>query len=193
MLGVLMLGGLYLWLRDGDATPTPPMPEEDKEDPLDDDSTPSPTPTPQKWTDTAEWSGEYIATGPQGENVVWFYRTGIRYEDGTTEMSSTTYIVIGDANHHAFLRSNSNRGTIDIPKRFSGGSVDMKNVQVFSDLQTASDKADKLSNPPPRDPTDPVQPQPEPEEEDEPSRPSGPTLPDYGFGGSNSTPFGGGF
>jgi len=192
MLGVLMLGGLYLWLRDGDATPVAPKPEEDEDLPSGGIPT-IPDPSETKWTDTAEWSGEYIATGPKGENVVWFYRTGIRYQDGTTEWSSTTYIVIGDKNHHYFLRSSSSRGTINIPKRFSGGPVDMKNVQVFASLQEAEKRADELSNPAEPDPTDPTRPQPEPEpEEDKPSKPR-PPMPDYGFGGSNSTPFGGGF
>lgn len=155
----------------------------------DDDTTPTP-PTPQKWTETAEWSGEYIATGEGGENVVWFFRSGIRYQDGTTEWNSTTYIVIGDKNHHNFLRSNSDRGTTDIKWELTGNpdKKDSKNVVVFKTLEEASKRADELSNPEEDD--DPTSPQKPPSNPPQPSPPSFPTQPSFpSFGGESSYGF----
>ncbi|MHC4950635.1 MAG: hypothetical protein ACYTEU_06570 [Planctomycetota bacterium] len=159
---------------------------------VDDDTMPDDTtPTPQKWTDTSEWSGEYFAMGEGGENVVWFYRSGIRYEDGTTEWSNTQYIVIGDKNHHNFLRSNSDRGTIDIKWEYTGNpsKQDSKNVIVFPTLEDAQKRADELSNPEEDD--DPTSPQkPDEPEDDEPSQPSFPTQPSFpSFGGESSYGF----
>lgn len=188
MIELIGIGAVYWLLRhDKDKGATTPQEE---------DLPPTggiPTPPKQEWTETSEWSGEYIATGPKGENVVWFFKQGIRYQDGTTEMGKQ-YIVIGDKNHHNFLRSNSDRGTIDIKWEFTGNpnKKDSKNVQVFATLEDAEKKADALSNPAPRDPTDPVQPQPEPEpEEDKPSGPTLPTRPPMGGGFGGYTPFGG--
>lgn len=123
-----------------------------------------PDPSETKWTDTVSWSGEYVA----GENVVWTMQRGIRFQDGSTEMDSTIYIVIGNSNHTAFLRNSVSGGTINISKEESGGDEDMKNVRVFATLADAEAKADDLANPPEADPNDPTQPQrpPEPEEDD---------------------------
>ena len=164
-----------------------PMPE--------DPSPTTPDPSETKWTDTASWSGEEFSTGPGGENVVWVYRRGIRFQDGSTEMDDNEYIVIGDKVHHNFLRSSSDRGTIDIPKRFTGGTTDQQNVQVFSSLETALAKADSLSNPEPTDPNDPTQPQKPDEPEDEPTSPGLPTRPgnDLGGMGGYTNLSGGGF
>lgn len=191
---LLGIGGVYWLLRDEkkakeeEVLPEPggvPIPDTD-------DSGRS-EPEPQTWTETAEWSGEYIATGPRGENVVWFFRSGVRYQDGTVEWSSNTYIVIGDANHHFFLTQNSDRGSIDIKWEYTGNpdKRDSKNVTVFASLEEASKKADELSNPPEDD--DPLGPQGQPEpEEDKPSQPSLPTQPGLGLGGGAYSPFGGG-
>lgn len=186
---VIGVGIAYFFLREGrKSSPKPePVPEPDPE------PQPSPEPPVQEWTETAEWSGEYVS----GENVVWFFRKGIRYTDGTAEFSDTTYIVIGDANHHNFLSANSDRGTIDIKWEFTGNPSqrDSENVVVFATLEDAERKADELTNPPPRDPTDPVQPQPEPEEDEEDDQGgfSLPTRPDYGLGGGSRLFTNGGF
>ena len=146
-------------------------------DPIEPTKPARPDPAETKWTDTATWSGESSASGSGGEYVVWFYTKGIRFQDGSTQMSDSTYIVIGNKTHTAFQRANSERGTIDIPKRYSGGEVDMNNVIVYASLEDAEAKADLLANPPARDPNDPVQPQPQPEDDEGDSGGSG------GFGG----------
>jgi len=126
-----------------------------------------PDPSETKWTDTASWSGEYAKTGYDGtDHVVWILQTGIRYQDGSTEMDSSEYILIGNKNHTAFQSANSDRGTIDIKKEYTGGSADVKNAIVYPDLQAAIDKVDEMSEEPEYDPTDPVQPQPQPEEDE---------------------------
>ena len=159
---IVALGvGLYLIFRESskkdqeqEVLPEPePMPEEEKPT--------KPEPSEQKFTDTVSWSGEYVA----GDNVVWTMQRGIRYEDGSTKMDSTVYIVIGNSNHTSFLRQSGSGGSINISKEESGGDQDMKNVQVFATLADAEAKADDLANPPERDPNDPVQPQPEPEDD----------------------------
>ena len=156
--------GVGLWLifrdsqkKDDEEKPMPePEPEEDKPT--------RPDPSETKWTETASWSGEYIA----GSNVVWVFQTGIRYQDGSTEFDKE-YIVIGDKNHHNFLRSNSDRGTTDIKWELTGNPEkrDSKNVVVFATLADAQARADELAEP--ADPNDPTQPQrpPEPEDEDD--------------------------
>ena len=176
----VIAGGLLLKLR------------ERMEKPDDSDDTTPTAPPLQEWTETAQWSGEYATTGEGGDQVVWFYRRGIRYNDGTADFGDTTYIIIGNKNHTGFLSANSDRGTIDIPKELTGGEKDVKNAIVFPDLATAEAKADELANPAPVDPNDPTQPQkPQEPDEDEPTQPSLPTRPDYGFGGF--TDLGGGF
>ena len=178
----VIAGGLLLKMRErvvkdddkaqDDTTPTTP---------------PRPDPSETKWTDTSQWSGEYVV----GETVVWTFKTGIRYQDGSTEWSGSEYIVIGDAAHHNFLRSNSDMGTIDIKWEYTGNPTekDSKNVIVFKSLEDAIKRADELENPEEDD--DPTSPQKPPEDDDTPSQPSLPTLPDYGFGGM--TNLGGGF
>ena len=175
----VIAGGLLLKMRER------VVKEDDK--PQDDDTPTRPDPSETKWTDTSEWSGEYVA----GDNVVWAFRTGIRYQDGRAEWSSTTYYVIGDAAHHNFLRSNSDMGTIDIKWEYTGNPTekDSKNVVVFPTLEDASKRADELANP--DDDDDPTSPQKPPEDDGTPSQPSLPSQPDYGFGGM--TNLGGGF
>jgi hypothetical protein len=158
----------------------------------DDEVLPEERPDEQVWTKTAKWSGEYATTGTGGDQVVWFLTMGIRYSDGTADFSDTTYIVIGNKNHTAFLRSNSDRGTVDIAKEYTGGTQDIQNAVVFSSLASAEARADELANPAPYDPNDPTSPQPQPEEDDdEPTQPSLPTRPDFGFGGFNQFSIGG--
>ena len=163
-----------------------------------DDTTPTPeggTPT-SNWESIYRWSGEYVASGEGGDNIVWTYETGVRYYEDNREEYDSPYIVIGNADHTSFLRSNSNRGTIDIPKEATGGTQDMDNVRVFPDMATAEAKADELSNPEPADPNDPTQPQRPPEDDDDDDsdggggRPTFPTQPSFpSFGGETSYGF----
>ena len=163
--------GLAYWLLKGADRKAPePEPSPDPE------PSPRPDPSETKWTETAVWSGESVFSGSGGENVVWIVQFGIRYQDGSTEMSDSEYILIGNKNHTAFLTANSDRGTLDIKKEYTGGDRDIKNAVVFPDLASAEARADELSNPPARDPNDPVQPQPEPEPPEDDGR-------DDGFGG----------
>jgi len=176
MIQFVVAAGLFLWLmqeskdQGSDPKPAPkPDPEPSPE--------PSPEPPVQEWTETSEWSGEYIA----GNNVVWTFRKGIRYTDGTAEFDNTQYIVIGDKNHHNFLTQNSSNGAINIKWEFTGNpsKVDSKNVVVFPSMAAAEKKADELANPKPADPNDPYQPQPQPQPEEDDSDDSN----DGGFGG----------
>jgi len=126
-----------------------------------------PDPSETEWTETASWSGEYAKKGYDGsERVVWILQTGIRYQDGSTEMDSSEYILIGNKSHTAFQSANSDRGTLDIKKEYTGGTSDVKNAIVYPTLQAAIDRVDELSEEPEYDPTDPVQPQPQPEDDD---------------------------
>ena len=183
----VIAGGLLLKLRER----MEDKPSEEEVDIDDDEVLPEERPDEQVWTKTARWSGEYSATGEGGDQVVWFLTMGIRYADGTADFSDTTYIVIGNKNHTGFLRANSDRGTVDIAKEYTGGTTDQDNVVVFASLADAEARADELANPTPKDPNDPTQPQKPDPEEDEPTQPSLPTQPDYGFGGF--TNLGGGF
>ena len=146
--------------------------------------TPDPEVAPdlQKWTDTASWSGEYAKKGYDGtERVVWFLTTGIRFTDGTTEMSDTTYILIGNKNHTAFRRTNSDKGTVDIKKEYTGGDSDVKNATVYASLEAAEAEVDRLSVKPESDPNDPYKPQPQPEEEEEDNTPPNSFPPQQGL------------
>ncbi len=138
---------------EGDDTPTKPQ-----------DSSDLP---PQEWTETASWSGEYAKKGYDGsDNVVWVLQTGIRYQDGSTQMDSSEYVLIGNKIHTGFITANSDRGTLDIKKEYTGGTKDVKNAVVYPDLQAAIDRVDELAEEPEYDPTDPIQPRPEPEDDD---------------------------
>lgn len=188
----VIAGGLLLKLRErmGDDKDKPIDPPTTPDD--DDGATPAAPPL-REWTETAQWSGEYATTGEGGDQVVWFLKKGIRYTDGTAEFGDTTWIIIGNKTHTAFLTANSDRGTVDIKKEYTGGDKDVKNAVVFDSLASAEARADELANPAPYDPNDPTQPQRPDPEEDEPSQPSLPTRPDYGFGGFTNLGFGGGF
>jgi hypothetical protein len=163
MMQLIPIGILaFLLLRDR----TPKEDEEEQEE----ETTPTPRPDPSetKWTETASWSGEYAKEGYDGtERVVWVMQTGIRYQDGSTEMDDTEYILIGNKSHTAFRSANSDRGTIDIKKEYTGGTSDVKNAIVYPDLDSAIAKVDELSEPPSNDdPTSPQpQPQPDPDED----------------------------
>jgi hypothetical protein len=154
--------GLWLIFRDPSKKDDEEKPDLQPEPQPEDEMPTRPDPSETKWTDTVSWSGEYVA----GENVVWTMQRGIRFQDGSTEMDSTIYIVIGNSNHTAFLRNSVSGGTINISKEESGGDEDMKNVRVFATLADAEAKADDLANPPEADPNDPTQPQRPPEEDD---------------------------
>lgn len=182
MLAPVIAVGIAAWLllRDqekpegsddrpeGDDTPTKP-----------EDSSDLP---PQEWTETASWSGEYAKKGYDGtERVVWMLNMGIRFTDGSTEMSDTTYILIGNKNHTAFRRANSDRGTLDIKKEYTGGDSDITNAIVYSSLQEAEAEVDRLSEEPKNDPTDPTSPQKPPEEEEEDNNPPSSFPPQQGL------------
>lgn len=183
---IVPLGIAYLLFRNKDDKPTESQPDID-----DDEGFPEERPDEQKWTKTARWSGEYATTGEGGDQVVWFLTKGIRYADGTADFGDTTYIVIGNKNHTSFLSANSDRGTTDIAKEYTGGSRDADNVVVFASLADAQARADELANPEPTDPNDPTQPQkPQEPDEDKPSTPSFPTQPSFpSFGGESSYGF----
>lgn len=135
---------------------------------------------PMDFEKITRWSGEAIV----GDEVVWEYTTGIRFDDGTEEYDNP-YVVIGNASHTSFLRSNSNAGTIDIPKERTGGDQDMDNVRVFASIADAEEYLNREEEPP--SPTDPQR---EPEDDDStPTQPSLPTQPGYGLGGGGMTPF----
>ena len=198
MMDWIILGGLaYLLIKDRDKVkpkqeeeevlPEPggiPTPWDDDTGGRSDEPT-RPDPSETVWTETSSWSGEAVTTGPGGTNVVWFFKSGVRYQDGTVDWSPNTYIVIGDENHHFFLTQNSDRGSIDIKWEFTGNpdKRDSKNVTVFASLEEAIEKADEMSNPPEDD--DPLGPQKQPEpEEDKPTQPSLPSQPGLGLGGN---------
>lgn len=178
LVPVLVVGGIaWLLLREGrdkpDVDPTPtPEPEP---------TTPDPSTT--EWTETASWSGEYAEKGYDGtERVVWVLKKGIRYRDGSTQMDDSEFILIGNKTHTAFRSANSDRGTIDIKKEYTGGDADVKNAIVYASLANAEAKVRELSQEPEYDPTDPTQPRPEPEDDDDGSSGGG------GFGGLPASP-----
>lgn len=194
----LVIGGVilyYFFKNKEEAEDDSPTLDEPQDEPT------QPTPTPEggtptsNWESIYRWSGEASFSGEGGDNIVWVYETGIRFDDGTEDWDRSDFIVIGNANHTAFLRANSNRGTIDIPKEATGGTKDMDNVVVFPDLATAEARADELSNPEPADPNDPTQPQAPPEDDDDNDdgggRPSFPNAPPSfpSFGGETSYGF----
>ena len=175
LVPVLVVGGIaWLLLREGkdkpdvDPTPTPePTPE----------PTPTrPDPSSTKWTETASWSGEYAEKGYDGtERVVWILQKGIRFQDGSTEMDDSEFILIGNKTHTAFRTANSDRGTINIKKEYTGGDADVKNAIVYASLAEAEAKVRELSQKPePR----PGEPQPQPEDDSN----------DGGFGGLPAAP-----
>ena len=136
MMQIVVLAGLaWFLMRDS----------EGNENGQDDPPTP-PTPPVQTSTDIERWSGEHVASGPGGDYVVWFYETGIRYADGTEEYDPVK-IVIGNPQHDGFLAASVGGITIG----------DSNNVQTFSDLETASAKADLMANPPETSPSSGVE------------------------------------
>ena len=178
MLAPLVAIGLTLWLINQASAPGEDEPKPDPKP----EPEPRPDPSETEWTKPAVWSGEEVV----GQDVVWTYQTGIRYQDGSTEMDSTVYVVIGNSNHTSFLRSNSDRGTIDIPKEMSGGDVDQQNVVVFGSIQEAVDRLNT-----PDDDGLPTGPQRQPEEEDDNGGSGGgfgfPTQPGYQLGQNGGT------
>jgi len=184
MLPALAVGvGLaYLFLREGRSKPQDDREDDDQGSP-DDGGIPTPPPQPQL-EGKASWVIEGTVQG-YDESVVWL----ATFQD-FRNMPDGDFIMIGNKAHTSFLRSNSDRGTIDIRKEATGGSTDQKNVVVYPDLATAQARLEELAAP--RDPTDPVQPQPEPEDDDQgdaPTLPSLPTRPDYGLGGGAGSLF----
>ena len=88
------------------------------------------------YVDIERWSGEYSASGDGGDYVVWFYETGVKYEDDSVEYDPPQ-IVIGNPGHDGFLSASVGGITIG----------DNEHVQVFPDLASASAKADEMANP----------------------------------------------
>ena len=181
MLGVLVVGGIAYFIlsemKDRTDEPTP-------------DPSPAPEPTPQPdsldFTEYAVWSGEASV----GSDVVWTFQRMLRYSDGSTEKNGSEYVVVGNSNHTSFLRINSNRGSIDIPARLTGGEVDQENVMVFASIEDAVADLEE------EDEDRPGSPESEPEDDGSGGSgglPSLPTRPDYGFGGSTSLFQNGGF
>lgn len=175
---LVFAGAAYLLLRAAarpDNKPEP-LPEPEPE------PVPEPAPEPMDYDEYATWSGEATV----GENVVWTYQKMLRYSDGSTIKNGSEYIVIGNANHTSFLRANSDRGTVDIPARFSGGSADMDNVIVFPSIEAAVAELEEEDD----SPTSPTDPQREPENPP-PTAPAPllPTQPDYGLGGGGASLF----
>jgi len=191
LVPVLVVGGIaWILLREGTDKP-------DVDPTLTPEPTPEPTPDPSstEWTLTASWSGEYAEKGYDGtERVVWVLKKGIRYQDGTTQMDDSEFILIGNKTHTAFRSANSDRGTIDIKKEYTGGAADVKNVVIYASLADAEAKVRELSQEPEYDPTDPTQPQPQPEDDDDGSSGGGfgglPAAPGYQLGqGMGSSAF----
>lgn len=170
------VGLVWFFSKEAGSKPKPkpkpePTPEDDREDQED---------GIVEFEELTRWSGEEVV----GESVVWEYTTGIRLEDGTERFDSP-FIVIGDPAHHNFLRTNSNRGTIDISKERTGGSTDQKNVRVFSSIDQAVAYLEEKED----EEDDPTDPQPQPEPAPPPAPPSKPNQPDYGLGGGGSALF----
>jgi hypothetical protein len=172
---VVGVGIAYLFLREGRSKP-----QDDQEDePLpggsgEEEGIPTP-PQLDPLDPRSSWVIEGTVPG-YDENVVWL----ASFQD-FAGLPDGDFIMIGNKAHTSFLRSNSDRGTIDIPKEATGGSTDQENVNVYPDLATAQARLEKLANP---EPPTPGSPQTEPEDDDtEPTRPSLPTRPDYGLGG----------
>lgn len=176
---VLGVGIAYLFLREGRSKP---QDDEDEVKPGGDEEEATPTPPQLDPLDPrSSWVIEGTVPG-YDENVVWL----ASFQD-IRSIPDGDFIMIGNKAHTSFLRSNSDRGTIDIPKEATGGSTDQENVNVYSDLATAQARLEKLANP---DPPRPGEPEAEPEDDDtEPTQPSLPTQPDYGLGGGAGSLF----
>ena len=120
--------------------------------------------------------------------MVWLYERYLVYDNGDRVKNGSSYVVIGNSNHTSFLRTNSNRGSVDIPARLSGGDVDMENVRVFASIEDAMQYLQDEEDDEPR----PGSPEREPEDDDsgsQPTLPSLPTQPGYGLGGGGGRLF----
>lgn len=175
MLGVLIVGGITYFIlsemNDRPAEPNPdPSPVPDPE--------PTPQPDPVDFTEYAVWSGEANV----GSDVVWTFQKMLRYSDGSTIENGSEYIVVGNANHTSFLRVNSDRGSIDIPARLTGGDVDQENVMVFASIEDAVADLEEEEEDRPGSPE--KQPEDGGGSDGSGGLPSLPVQPDYGFGGS---------
>jgi hypothetical protein len=170
---VVGVGIAYLFLREGRSKP---QDDEDEVKPGGDDIEPTPTPPQLDPLDPrSSWVIEGFVEG-YDESVVWL----ASFQD-FRGLPDGDFIMIGNKSHTAFLRANSDRGTIDIPKEATGSSSDQENVIVYPSIEKAMERLEKLANP---EPPTPGSPQAEPEDDDtEPTRPSLPTRPDYGLGG----------
>lgn len=186
MLHFVVAAGLAFWLLKEGTRQQAPTPDTVPEPEPEPEPEPSPTPPPTRdFTEVGEWSGE----GSVGENVVWLYERYLIYDDGERVKNGSSYVVVGNANHTSFLRENSNRGTIDIPARLSGGSVEMKNVKVFESIEAAMEYLNREEEEP-----QPDDPQRQPEDDDSGSGGGSglPAQPGFGFGNSYTPTFGGG-
>jgi hypothetical protein len=176
MIGVLALGGLYLYLRDDDDMKKPDTSGRSGDEP----SLP-PKPLPVEGDD---YRVEMVAQGEQNEIQLLESRRGILYDDGSGSQTWESSGYLRGNLADGFVRASASvGGTIT----FTINDRKYENVLVYSSEEAAL-KADEKEEPKPDDP------QKQPEEEDEPTQPSLPTRPDFGGGlGGGYTPFGGGF
>jgi hypothetical protein len=176
MLGVLMLGGLYVALRDADATSLP----SDANGGSTDAPTPPPKPLPVEGDD---YRVEEVAKGDQNNIYLLESRRGVLYDDGSGGYSwEQSGYIRGDFPTGFVMAPTGLGGTIT----FEINETLYENVIVYKTEQEAID-ADKKEEPKPDDP------QKQPDGEEKPTLPSLPTRPDYGLGGGVGSYFGGGY
>jgi hypothetical protein len=176
MLGVLMLGGLYVALRDADATSLP----SDANGGSTDAPTPPPKPLPVEGDD---YRVEEVAKGDQNNIYLLESRRGVLYDDGSGGYSwEQSGYIRGDFPTGFVMAPTGLGGTIT----FEINETLYENVIVYKTEQEAID-ADKKEEPKPDDP------QKQPDGEEKPTLPSLPKRPDYGLGGGVGSYFGGGY
>ncbi len=168
--GVIGLGAIYLALRDGEkkgaTAPNDPV------------APPQAVPTP----------GDDIrlSTAGQGDGGVISKlerRSGQTYDDGSNTLAWSDAGYVRGSVATGFVRANTRVSGSDT---FTIDGVKYENVLVYSSLEAAIE-ADKKEEPKPDDPVKP----PEEEEPPAPTFPTQPSLP--GFGGGQSSYFGGAF
>jgi len=184
MIGVLALGGLYLYLRDEDDMKKPDG--SDTSGRSGDEPSLPPKPVMPEGDD---YRVEKVATGERSNIYLLESRRGVLYDDGSGGYSwEQTGYIRGDYPTGFTSAPTSLGGTIS----FEINETYYENVIVYGTEQAAIE-ADKI---PEEDPTGP-QKQPEDDEgEDEGGQPTFPTRPPTGlpgFGGGVGSYFGGGY
>jgi len=176
MLGVFVLGGLYLALRDEDATPATPDAPEAPQQP--------PKPLPVEGDD---YRVEMVAQGEQNQIQLLQARYGVMYDDGSGGYTWQDSGYLRGNLADGFVRASASvGGTIT----FTINDRKYESVLVYSSEEAAL-KADEI----PEDDGSGPQKQPE-DDEDEGGRPTFPTRPPTGlpgFGGGMGSYFGGGY